>query len=115
MGYYTEFTLEVDGLNSLSQVGREKLYSDLERMGILEFYSDRYHNQDREVIDIPRTKWYEWEVEMLELSTNFPELKFTLWGNGEEFPDLWVSYFYRGELEFRRAEIVYPEPIIFSK
>lgn len=55
-------------------------------------------------------KWYEHEDDMCKLSTMFPDLYFTLEGDGEEFDDFWRKLFHDGQcIGYVNGEIYYPE------
>ena len=55
-------------------------------------------------------KWYEHEGDMCKLSAMFPDLYFTLEGDGEEFDDFWRKLFYNGQCIGRiDGEIYYPD------
>ena len=42
---------------------------------------------------------------MIKFSLLFPDVLFTLWGNGEENEDMWVAYFKNGKSQVRKATI----------
>ena len=55
-------------------------------------------------------KWYQHEIDMIELSNRYPEIEFQLDGQGEEFPDIWRQGFHNGEkTEKYRATITLPD------
>lgn len=55
-------------------------------------------------------KWYNHEDDMCKLSAMFPDLYFTLEGDGEEFDDYWRKLFHDGQcLGCVDGEICYPE------
>ena len=57
-------------------------------------------------------KWYEWEKDMIELSQNFPEAIFVVYGEGEDRDDTWRAFFKDGICHYQRAHIYYdPEPV----
>lgn len=57
-------------------------------------------------------KWYEWESDMLTLSSEFPEIEFVLYGEGEERDDNWRAFFKNGECVYQQAHMYYdPEPV----
>lgn len=53
-------------------------------------------------------KWYDWEDDMRRTSARFPNILFTLHGEGEETGDLWRAYFLNGKRQKCKAELVYP-------
>lgn len=50
--------------------------------------------------------WYEHEDDMRQLSARFPDMLFTLSGNGEQYDDIWVKYFKAGRMQASYATIV---------
>ena len=50
-------------------------------------------------------KWYEHEDDMKVMSKDFPEVLFTLHGEGEESGDIWNKYFLNGKVQVCKAEI----------
>lgn len=50
-------------------------------------------------------KWYEHEDDMKRLSLKFPDVLFTLRGEGEESGDVWVKYFKEGKMQVSKAEV----------
>lgn len=54
-------------------------------------------------------KWYDCDDDMVELSKEFPEYVFTVYGEGEERDDNWVAFYYKGEMWIGQAVLVWPE------
>lgn len=54
-------------------------------------------------------KWYEHDEEMIELSLQFPQTVFCLYGEGEENGDLWYKYYKNGKMQVCEAKITYDE------
>jgi hypothetical protein len=50
-------------------------------------------------------KWYDHEKEMRAFSKQFPNVLFTLEGQGEEAGDLWQKYFLNGKMQTAKAVI----------
>lgn len=99
MGYYTYYTLKTEpDLSTLPDV--QTAISEHEEM---QYAFGPIGDPD------DATKWYEWEKDMVEFSRRFPEVLFTLFGEGEESGDFWVAYFRNGKKQLCRGEIVYPE------
>lgn len=109
MGYYTDFTLKIDGPEEAIEAMRNSDYLSATDYGPLleNFYE--YRDGTYSWGDI---KWYEFEEDMTEISKRNPDLFFTLYGDGEQDDDLWVAYFYRGQSEKFDAVITYPETTI---
>lgn len=53
-------------------------------------------------------KWYEWEADIRRLSKQFPDVLFTLSGEGEESGDIWKAYFLGGKMHKEKAVIQVP-------
>jgi len=52
-------------------------------------------------------EWYDHESEMKAFSKRFPDVVFTLHGQGEESGDIWVKYFKNGKMQKVEAQIVF--------
>lgn len=59
------------------------------------------------VLDGINCKWYEHEVDLKAFSKRFPEILFTLKGEGEESDDVWIKYFKNGKMQHVIARIVF--------
>ena len=69
------------------------------------------HQEGGDIAD-DSMKWYEWESDMLTLSSEFPEMEFVLYGEGEERDDNWRAFFKNGECVYQQAHMYYdPEPV----
>jgi len=53
-------------------------------------------------------KWYKMKEQMIEISQQFPNVIFDVYGVGEEHPDIWIHRFYNGLEEKQRVTIHYP-------
>lgn len=53
--------------------------------------------------------WYDHEDDMKALARNFPEIRFSLEGIGEEQGDMWIKDFWGDKFCERRAKIIKPE------
>jgi len=54
-------------------------------------------------------KWYEHEQDMVRLSSEFPQILFTLEGEGEDNHDIWKKYFKKGKIQICTATIIFEE------
>lgn len=106
MGYYTDYKIlvECDDNNRL-----EKIFGRLQELsGGYEFdysYGDK-------IVELPDVKFYECESVMRKLSTEYTDILFTVYGDGEESGDLWVAYYKDGKgTDFFKPTIIYPFPM----
>ena len=91
MGYYTRYSIKHDEINpAVTDVIDEAL----------EKIWDGYSPFDEEC------KWYEHEDDMKEFSKRFPNVLFTLSGEGEEAGDIWKKYFKNGKVQVSKARII---------
>lgn len=95
MGYYTRYELSFD--HGYDPVLEEKVMKRIEEISGYTYLFDQ------------EVKWYEHIEDMLTLSKEFPEIVFTLNGEGEESGDVWVAYFLNGKHVVHKAEIVLPK------
>lgn len=105
MGYYTYFNLSADpfdGKTLISDARYEEIAAEIECMNIFE---DHFAKSEWSGY----AKWYDWEDDMLLLSSKFPEVLFTLNGEGDGSEDLWIAYFRAGYEQYCPAQIIYPE------
>jgi hypothetical protein len=56
---------------------------------------------------LPSVKWYDWHEHCLEVSKQFPNELFEVYGVGEESGDLWKCYFKNGKSQTCEAKITY--------
>lgn len=54
-------------------------------------------------------KWYDHDKDMISFSKRFPDVLFTLEGQGEESGDLWNTYYKNGRMQHCTAIITYEE------
>lgn len=97
MGYYTEYSLEV-------QVSEE--HDDIEIIGQLREENENAAyaiNENGEYYQ--ECKWYDHEKDLIEFSKKYPYALFTLSGVGEEQPDMWRMYFKNGKRQKAEAQI----------
>lgn len=104
MGYYTYYNLEL--LNATNEQEAEianwlakNVFGDEEPnyTYICDLLNDSY-------------KWYNHEDDIRTLSRLYPDIGFTLWGEGEDYDDKWVLYARDGVTTTSYATIVYADP-----
>ena len=112
MGYYTDHTLNVQGIESEERF--LELRKKLEDEEIIHYAIDEGHYIDEEhfayFYPVDSVKWYDHSGDMIMISEIFPEMTFMLDGSGEDFGDLWHEYFKNGVCETCRGTITYEEP-----
>ena len=127
MGYYTYYDLHIDNSQVKDQVEKKKqseieeiqqsnisnelkkrLIKDVEKM-----YETSVVTQN-DVVNFltfnpfgDHDKWYEHTQDMCRVSMEYPNVLFTLTGNGEEPEDMWVKYFMNGKVQIEKAVITY--------
>ena len=106
MGYYTYYSLQHDCTDAEKF---ERIVAEMEKMKLFD-YCGLYADVDMKLFysnDI--AKWYDWEEDMRKVSAAFPEVHFTLHGEGEDNGDLWDAHFLGGKMQYCPAKIVYDE------
>lgn len=83
MGYLTYYRLEWDDKNF-------QIPADFEGLN---------YAFDEEGYSLESVKWYSHEQDMRNLSKVYPDILFTLSGEGEESGDLWEAYFKAGKMQ----------------
>lgn len=104
MGYFTTFAVtaqengkEIDFSDSMKHE-LAKITQEIDSTDIDEL-AEGYFN----------SKWYSYDSDVKLLSEKFPNIVFTVEGQGEDSDDLWKHYFFNGKSQFAKAQIVYPE------
>ncbi|WP_010495024.1 hypothetical protein [Paenibacillus elgii] len=98
MGYYTRYEIEIaPDSNEVRQA--------IEDDDTLAYAIGRCSDE---------CKWYDHESDMRAFSERFPDVLFTLSGEGEDNGDLWRKYFRNGKMQHCPAQITY-EPFDESK
>lgn len=99
MGYDTSYTLEitpanpeVDYVRALRSVNEDAEYC----------LDDRGDPADS-------GSWYKHEKDLRDFSKNYPEVLFTLSGEGSEAGDIWKKYFRNGKCQVAKAKIIIDE------
>ena len=93
MGYYTDYQLEVEPADTIEFViaaMEQDTEGELAHLARSGHCGGQFCNYN--------SKWYDWENDMKKLSALFPEVTFTLTGDGEEDEDFWETTFKGGEV-----------------
>lgn len=102
MGYYTAYSLTWEIKD------KSKLDEYLTPSNYIKTHDELSFALSEDGSTSERSKWYEHERDMMEMSEAMPAYLFTLSGEGEEAEDLWRKYFINGKMQICKAEIVYP-------
>lgn len=129
MSYYTQFTLTWSELER-RPVKQDPLYESIvakmgpdapeiiQRVGLKEMsYDDWIAQWIRQNEDAnyalnsdgsakEAARWYNYEDDLKKLSSEFPNLLFELYGEGEEQTDIWKCYFFAGKIQHAKAKII---------
>jgi hypothetical protein len=106
MGYYTNFSLKVHLL-----IGGKvaDLVDDAPLEAVIKDLRARNENAafalDDNGFTEERCKWYDYAVDMGLFSLKYPNILFTLSGEGEESGDIWKAYFLNGKMQLAKAEV----------
>lgn len=117
MGYYTDFKLTITEPIIGDEVCPEsKVYKEIEKAFLKVFLgkdseedTNEYTYFDELVQYSCNWKWYDWEKDMKALAKLFPDIYFTLEGEGEDREDWWIAEFFGNRSCVRRAEILPPD------
>ena len=99
MGYYTYYSIDIEGMTPEVKPAVIEAFKDKRIIG---YVFDEYLDP------LDAVKWYEHDKDMLEISKLFPNLIFHLGGVGDENTDLWETHYKAGKMQHCQAEIVYP-------
>ena len=104
MGYYTAHRLAIDcdDKNKLLAIKAAMKEQDEYFTYALDFEGDEPQSKFN---TYEQCKWYSHEKDMRELSAQFPDVLFTLDGEGEESGDIWTEYHKNGKMQRAQAKI----------
>lgn len=101
MGYYTYYDLAFSEFGSTKTI--DEIHDWLVKRNIIGYaLSDDFGSLDA-------VTWYDHEEDMEELSLEFPEVIFTLHGEGDNKEDIWEKHFLGGLMQTCYAEIIIPD------
>ena len=114
MGYYTYYNVSMRPADGSDIIGNEALAaaeSKAARMLAEKLDIDGLDDKPMIFDDLfyEEMKWYDCDDDMMELSKEFPDYVFTVYGEGEERDDNWKAYYYKGKMWIGQAEMVWPD------
>ena len=95
MGYYTDFKV------SSKDILPKEYQQQLE-----EISSYNFHDDGNELL-LLEAKWYDHDTHMAALSLLYPNVLFSVEGEGEESGDLWKAYYKNGKSQTCEAIITF--------
>jgi len=101
MGYYTTYKLSVENFGNQEYDMAVFHHEGYDERFVEDFINRKYCFEN--------TKWYEHEEDMRGLSARYPNVLFTLHGNGEETGDVWYKYFLDGKMQHCPAKMSFDE------
>lgn len=102
MGYYTDYELSVNCFNEdVDTVSR--LEFEVKKLNVFG-YTEKY--DEYSISWYGNATWYDYDEDMLLLSSKFPNTLFTLRGHGESYDDIWLNYYKNGSAMYDGIEIV---------
>ena len=103
MGYHTYYTLSVIGANRTDQ---ERIREMLANLGVLGYALQE--GSGTEYGTNEPVNWFCHDDDMLEISRRFPQVLFSLHGEGESNGDIWESHYLGGKTYTQPAIITIP-------
>ena len=116
MGYYTYYNIEVAEKNEIEKNSNYFNLLEIDEIdrklgkALCKINPGYFKSVSLKVnIDSNEMKWYEHDTDMLKLSKLFPDYVFILEGQGEEHPDMWITYYCDGHMQHCPATITYDD------
>lgn len=108
MGYYTTFKMGVESSKNNDASSLNQFQYDVDS----EYEFGSYELQLDWLIhgDCDSLKWYDYNLDMCELSKRYPNLLLWLTGEGEESGDIWKSWYRNGKSVQVRPQMDFPIP-----
>lgn len=100
MGYYTSYRLGVKSTTAEMEVA---IIKDLRSTN-----ENARYALDEEGYTQEACKWYDCVDDMNEFSKKYPEVLFTMSGEGEESGDIWEHHFKNGKSQLCQAIMTFP-------
>ena len=119
MGYYTNFSIDIrtaitraeakDIAAAINQTICPFAKTEDNWLFSLDDYSGIEDDEKAtwEITPYDAMKWYDWEKDMKDIASRYPEIEFKLEGHGEEREDWWVALFKgnRSQIKYCTAPI----------
>lgn len=111
MGYYTYYTLHTNSTDAKEKEIALWMVDNLDYFNHTDrAYVERSNYPLEAVISSDSMKWYDHQDDMKRVAAAFPDVKFELYGEGEDREDTWVEYYWNTRFDTATARIVWDEP-----
>lgn len=108
MGHYTTYKGKVEGTGPIMDKFMDDAHSG-DAFGDSNWSFPLLDFTEEYINDGESMTWYEHEIHVLGVTMKYPNLLFTLEGEGEETGDIWKKYFRNGKMVEVRAVVTFPE------
>lgn len=109
MGYETNYCFSCDVSAAAQKLNPNIVYEIADELEKMHIFDEIEPYGGYVSAFVPCEKWYEHEEDMAILSKKFPDVLFTLHGEGEDRDDMWDKHFRNGMMQECCADIVYPD------
>lgn len=111
MGYYTYYTLNTNASEDKAKEIALWMVDNLEYFKWKDrAYVERSYHPLESVLGGDSIKWYEHQEDMRKVARAFPDVKFELYGEGEDREDTWVEYYWDNKFDSAIARIIFDDP-----
>ena len=108
MGYYTNYTGDVlDSNGNWDYELEEQIAHAVAQLPYFDSDDKSIVTLD-DVIATQAEKWYDYIEDMKNISLQFPDATIVIHGQGENYDDIWNTYFQNGKYARYEAEIIIP-------
>lgn len=110
MGYLTGYNMTVRNINKQQLLKLNELLVHKEIIDYALEQGEMTNTNEASFATRDFVKWYNYEIDIIEVSQQFPDCVFLLEGDGEDSLDYWREYFKNGEIEYCPGTLTYHEP-----
>lgn len=99
MGYFTDYSLMWDSDKPEDGKNISEFISNLP------YWNGEEFDYSTGEIYFGEAKWYDYQKDLCALSKEFPNILFHMYGNGDDYDDLWEEHWQNGKYQHCHAEI----------
>lgn len=122
MGYYTNFRLTLIDTKTGDEIRPESTVYEEVKKTFLKVFGEKESNDCSyfdELADggVFSWRWYEHHTDMKKMAEAFPNIHFSLEGQGEDPEEIWIKDYWGKKFCVRRATIVFPKdkPLVWKE